>query len=693
MSWTDIANIILTVGQTAYQAREQRKAQEEAQRANLISRLTVEGQAPQLVSGAQMISDEPIMGSDVSQILASLQYDPNAGFSQGGGGEAPEIPPELLAALMAEQQGPQFAATGGPVGKPDDTYYFTVEDIQGMMQEPDPMMQAVGAGLMQQMPPGGGMVPATPGQIQMMANGGQPLYRNEGGKTNIMTTDPRDVGPDYDEIVMLNSSEDGDELVEGVDYFMIDGEMVWPWEFEEREQARVNEEMSAPLAPRFGPGKRKKGSKPVFSASQRYEMDRMIDAARKSGRTITPTDRENLEIFMEEVPILEEVPIRRQEGGITAVKKFNPLYREDGGISDERLSDIFNRSPYGTGVPMDIGYDKESALTPTDAAAIITSGVPVVGDILGLVADADMYARDPESRNILNYVLSVASMLPIIPAASLLNKRDTSTMVPDDPEEYLQGLLQEEQASELKGLLSEVPFSGKLSKREFDKRLRRHEQYLEDLEKTTGLTRQQRLDRDYPVSVYHGTNSADEIDNFDPSLYANKGTFLTESPALAFSYGNSVMPLRINDSGFAVVDFRGNNWNNPPEDATLRLPDGTEIFLKDSNVFNTDDIASLAEKLNIPGIRLKNIVDIGSDSNLKGPDFREELIEYGENLEKYDQFIVMDSSRIRSTSAKADPKRKSSENILAAIAPVGVGLGGSAYLVSSRSPITNEDET
>jgi hypothetical protein len=153
------------------------------------------------------------------------------------------IPPEVLEQLMMSQQA-QFAS-GGPVGRPEDTYYFSVEDIQGMMQEPDPMMQAVGAGLMRQMPPGGGMVPATPGQIQMMANGGQPLYRNEGGKTNIMTTDPRDVGPDYDEIVMLDSSEGGDELVEGVDYFMIDGEMVWPWEFEEREQARVNEEMSA----------------------------------------------------------------------------------------------------------------------------------------------------------------------------------------------------------------------------------------------------------------------------------------------------------------------------------------------------------------------------------------------------------------------------------------------------------------
>jgi len=201
-------------------------------------------------------------------------------------------------------------------------------------------MQAVGAGLMGQMPPGGGMVPATPGQIQMMANGGQPLYRDMGGQTNIMTTDPRDVGPDYDEIVMMLESSDSDELVEGVDYFMIDGEMVWPWEFEERQQARVNEEMSGPVYgmlqggkrkkysyKKFGPGKRKKGSKPVFSASQRYDMDRMIDAARKSGRTITPTDRENLEIVM------EEVPIRRSEGGITAVKKLENTLSELVGIN------------------------------------------------------------------------------------------------------------------------------------------------------------------------------------------------------------------------------------------------------------------------------------------------------------------------------------------------------------------------
>ena len=314
MSWTDIANIILTVGQTAYRSRQQRQAQEEAQRANLIGRLTVEGQAPQLVSGAQMISDEPIMGSDVSQTLASLQYNPDAGFSQGGGSEAPEIPPELLAALMAEQEGPQFAATGGPVGKPDDTYYFSVEDIQGMMQEPDPMMQAVGAGLMGQMPPGGGMVPATPGQIQMMAEGGQPLYRDMGGQTNLMTTDPRDVGPDYDEIVMLESSDNGNELVEGVDYFTIDGEMLWPWEL----AARVQQEMDSGTF-----------SSMISGLAMTGSMPRKPKKFRNKYKT-KPKQR-----YMEEVPTLEEVPIRRQEGGITAVKKFENFLTKSVGLNPE----------------------------------------------------------------------------------------------------------------------------------------------------------------------------------------------------------------------------------------------------------------------------------------------------------------------------------------------------------------------
>jgi len=349
MSFAITASIVMGVGTAAYSANRQRKAQEQAEQNSLYQRLTIEGQAPQLLDIGQGVGDQPVIGSDISEALGNLRYNPEASFTQmlqSGDVQQQELPPEVLEQLMMSQQA-QFAS-GGPVGRPEDTYYFSVEDIQGMMQEPDPMMQAVGAGLMGQMPPGGGMVPATPGQIQMMANGGQPLYRNEGGKTNIMTTDPRDVGPDYDEIVMLDSSEGGDELVEGVDYFMIDGEMVWPWELEEREQARVNKEMSSgkweSLIPSFGPRK-EDFDKEVFSASQRYDMDRMIDVARArlsdrerdfldrliEGDNLSSEELNQIIRFVDDA--MEEVPIRRQEGGITAVKKLENTLSELVGIN------------------------------------------------------------------------------------------------------------------------------------------------------------------------------------------------------------------------------------------------------------------------------------------------------------------------------------------------------------------------
>ncbi len=95
---------------------------------------------------------------------------------------------------------------------------------------------------------------------------------------------------------------------------------------------------------------------------------------------------------------------------------------EIGGIEAERYMEIMDRSPYGTGVSMSVGYDDESAMSPLDLAAIVSSAIPIVGDVTGLAADADMYARDPESRNMVNYILSGAGVIPLIPAASQVRK-------------------------------------------------------------------------------------------------------------------------------------------------------------------------------------------------------------------------------------------------------------------------------
>jgi hypothetical protein len=89
-----------------------------------------------------------------------------------------------------------------------------------------------------------------------------------------------------------------------------------------------------------------------------------------------------------------------------------------GGVSPDRYMEIMDRSPYGTGVPLEIGYGEQDQMSPLDAAAMVTGGVPVVGDLTGLAADVDMYMRDPESRNIPNYLLTAAGVLPFLPAAS-----------------------------------------------------------------------------------------------------------------------------------------------------------------------------------------------------------------------------------------------------------------------------------
>jgi len=67
-----------------------------------------------------------------------------------------------------------------------------------------------------------------------------------------------------------------------------------------------------------------------------------------------------------------------------------------------------------------VNYVREN---PLQGAAIATTPVPVVGDVMGLLADADMYANDPESRNLLNYGLSTLGVLPFVPSVAQLARR------------------------------------------------------------------------------------------------------------------------------------------------------------------------------------------------------------------------------------------------------------------------------
>ena len=179
-AFIDILALIATVASTAYGANRQRKAQKRAREEQQIRDL-ITGSAPNIAEASEIIPEE-IMGTDVSGLAEALKA------MEYGGGEVPlpegdptTAPPpideeELIQLLMEQAPMEQgiMAAMGGPVGTPEDVYYFGVPQIMDMMQDPNPQIQGVGIQLANQMQanPAMGMIPATRDQIQSMAEGG-----------------------------------------------------------------------------------------------------------------------------------------------------------------------------------------------------------------------------------------------------------------------------------------------------------------------------------------------------------------------------------------------------------------------------------------------------------------------------------------------------------------------------------------
>jgi len=167
---------LTTVGTTAYTANRSRKAQKRAREdANL--RELIEGAAPNISNVADVIPEE-VQGTDVAGLeraLAAMEYGEEVPLPQAQPESLANLSEEELAQLLEESGlAGQLMASGGPVGTPEDVYYFSVPQVMGMMQDPNPQIQGVGMQLADMMAstPGMDMVPATRDQITMMAEGG-----------------------------------------------------------------------------------------------------------------------------------------------------------------------------------------------------------------------------------------------------------------------------------------------------------------------------------------------------------------------------------------------------------------------------------------------------------------------------------------------------------------------------------------
>ena len=179
-----IIGAVATAGATAYSSKQARKAQRKAREDQQLRDL-IEGAAPN-ISAVEEIMAEEIGQQDAALLDDALkQMDYQTQQAQEGADFAAQaqadqalqqtLTEEEALQLLQQQGGIASMARGGPIGTPNDTYYFSVPQVMQMMQDPNPQIQGVGMQLADQMTstPGMSMVPATPDQIRGMAYGGQ----------------------------------------------------------------------------------------------------------------------------------------------------------------------------------------------------------------------------------------------------------------------------------------------------------------------------------------------------------------------------------------------------------------------------------------------------------------------------------------------------------------------------------------
>ena len=277
-----------------------------------------------------------------------------------------------------------------------------------------------------------------------------------------------------------------------------------------------------------------------------------------------------------------------------------------------------------------------------DTAAIGLSPVPVIGDALGLAADASRFYNEPESRTPLNFGLAALGMLPFVPSGVGAVKKMT----------------QYEKAHEVAQKNAALPVS---------------QGGLGLPPNNTAMDRAKAMGFD--TEAFHGTDKS--FSAFDPLVADSKrktgvpaGTaaVVTSKPNVANSYaaeqrplewipdyanGGNVMPLLVNRGDNMSVSGRGLYWN---EIQNAKYPDAT----------TTNDIAEIARQKGKDSATVKNVIDSAKLRISK---------------DKADTTFIFNPANVRSKFAAFDPMRRNENNLLANVAPFGLAglLGLSLY--------------
>jgi len=171
------------------------------------------------------------------------------------------------------------------------------------------------------------------------------------------------------------------------------------------------------------------------------------------------------------------------------------------------------------------------------------------------------------------------------------------------------------------------------------------------MSKAARMKRAKGMDFDTDRVVYHGTDKDLSSLKGGQSKYStDEGVYLTADPEYASGYANSFYDDRIMEGA-----------NVMPLHTRLKNPKYVLTKPRSGKGFDADE--------------MKKLMDEGHDGLIVGMTDYEVKMGY-KNPADAEEIVVFDPSNIRSTNAAFDPKKSSSSDILAGMAPVGLALSG-----------------
>lgn len=326
------------------------------------------------------------------------------------------------------------------------------------------------------------------------------------------------------------------------------------------------------------------------------------------------------------------------------------------------------------------------------AVGLLTAPIPVVGDVMGLLGDAAMYATKPEERTAGNMALTALGVLPFFPAlAGRLGKAGKLLDVTDK--------------NTYKAVREAM--GGKVTEAEVRQAIAQYNAALPKASGGLGLgeanTAMERAGLlGYNTPAFHGTNrnfsgfSDNALGVNTGAKSAEKAHFFSKGPHTANSYVkfggmfNDQAPayetLLKNPEAWAKFNATNDNLERWKVLEQYGLNQGSgrmlpvQLNMGKSLVqdyggtgyrdVSYNEVLKRAKKNRKDSVVFQNTTDPGGEFN------------FG-NVSRDDIYAVFDPSRVRSRFAAFDPAQRQSRNLLASMA--GVGLLSPAFFMGDES--------